>query len=95
LSFISFSRLTRSAAIAQMPQKAAPTLEVLFFALGNTQDLPKAVGSDANRHQHRNIAYLPGPARLEDQAEHAACSCQNGGTAGGADRTSCSAAFGE
>src|ERR1700744_741367 len=33
------------ASILQVAQKASPALQVLFLALGNTQDLPETIGS--------------------------------------------------
>src|SRR5262249_51165164 len=53
-------------AIAQMPQKAAPAFQILFFPFGDTEDLPITVGTDADRHQHGDITNLPRPAPLDD-----------------------------
>src|SRR6266849_470881 len=53
------------AAIFEVPQKTAPTLQILLLALRNAEDLPETVGSDADRDQHGDIAHLAGPTAFE------------------------------
>src|ERR1700741_5313472 len=51
-----------------MPQEPAPALQILLSPLRHAQNLPKTIGPDADRYQHRDVAHLPGPAALEDDA---------------------------
>jgi hypothetical protein len=64
LSFITFSR----AAILEVAQEVAPTLEIFLLTFGETQNLPIAVRADADRHQHRDVLDFPRPAALQDHA---------------------------
>src|ERR1700751_293373 len=51
-----------------MPQEPAPALQILLFPLRHAQNLPKTIGPDADRYQHRDVAHLPGPSALEEDA---------------------------
>ena len=52
-------------ALLQMPEEAAPALEILFLSFGNAEHLPMTVGTDADRHQHRYVAHLTRPTPLQ------------------------------
>jgi hypothetical protein len=54
--------------ILEVLQEAAPAAGVFLLALGNPQDLPVAVGLNANRDQDRDVANLASPTALQDDA---------------------------
>jgi hypothetical protein len=49
-----------------MTQEPSPALEIFLLALGDTENLPITVRADADRHQHRDILHLTGPAALQN-----------------------------
>ena len=53
-------------AILQVSQESSPALQILLLTLGHADDLPKPIGADADRDQHRDVAHLTGPTPLED-----------------------------
>jgi len=58
------------AALPEVAQEASPALQIflLSLAFGDAQDLSETFGSDADRHQHADIAYFPCPAAFEHHA---------------------------
>jgi hypothetical protein len=49
-------------------ETSAPALQILFFSFSDTENLPKSIRADADRHQHRDVLDLSAPAPLEDHS---------------------------
>jgi hypothetical protein len=52
------------AAIFEVAQEAAPTLQIFLLTLRYAQDLPETIGPDADRNQHRDVLHFSRPASL-------------------------------
>src|SRR5437773_4366834 len=50
--------LAFEAALLEVTQESAPTLQIFLLALRNSQDLPKFIAPDANRNQHRDVLHF-------------------------------------
>jgi undecaprenyl-phosphate 4-deoxy-4-formamido-L-arabinose transferase len=65
------SRTPGEAPILEVAQEASPALQVLLLAFTDAEDLPVAVGADADRRQYRNTQPAAQPRQ---QGRHLACS---------------------
>lgn len=56
------------AAVHQVAQERRPAGLVLLGALADAENLPVSIGVHADRHEQRDVAHLPGPGPLHDDA---------------------------